>query len=280
MNRDRGNFLVIVVLFVIISGCAGRTGGFGPTATPQPPGQAASTLRVFAAASLSDAFQEIGAEFHKQNPGVPVEFNFAGSQQLAQQIVQGAPADVFASANNKQMDILIQQGEVTSGQEKVFAQNRLVVIFPKDNPANINRLKDLAKPGIKVLLAAKEVPAGQYALDFLAKASQTPGFGQAYQQDVLKNVVSYEENVRGIFSKIKLGEADAGIVYSSDTHSPGGESVGSLAIPDSLNSLASYPIAPLAKSRSQDQAAAFIGYVLSPAGQAILQKYGFLPAAP
>jgi molybdate transport system substrate-binding protein len=229
---------------------------------------------------LSDAFQEIGAEFHKQNPGVLVEFNFAGSQQLAQQIAQGAPADIFASANKKQMDILIQEVEVAAGQEKVFAQNRLVVIFPIDNPAKINRLEDLAKPGIKVLIAAKEVPAGQYALEYLAKASQAPGFGPAYQQSVLNNVVSYEENVRGVLRKVGLGEADAGIVYLSDTRSPGGEPVGSLDIPDSLNSVASYPIAPLANSRSQDRAAAFIQYVLSPAGQAILQKYGFLPAAP
>ncbi len=160
MNLIRRCILLFTGLLtlVIITGCAREAvqPGTSPTqASTELPAAAGSSLKVFAAASLSDAFQEIGAEFHTLNPGVPVEFNFAGSQQLAQQIAQGAPADVFASANKKQMDILTQEGEVAAGQEKVFAQNRLVVIFPKDNPAKINaaggpgKTRDQSPPGSK-----------------------------------------------------------------------------------------------------------------------------------
>jgi len=277
VNRFPHNLLQAGILAVfLLSGCANRSEQPG---APYP-AQSGSTLRLFAAASLSDAFQEIGGQYQKMNPGIKFEYNFAGSQQLAQQIVQGAPVDIFASANKKQMDALVEEGAVKVGQEQVFAHNRLVVIFPKENPAGISRLADLARPGIKILLAAKEVPAGAYALEFLDKASQTADLGQSYQRDVLNNVVSYEENVRGILSKIGLGEADAGIVYISDVHGPSGESVGTLDIPGPLNSTASYYIAPLASSSNQDQAAAFIRYLVSPEGQAILQDYGFLPAEP
>jgi len=235
------------------------------------------TLTVFAATSLTEAFTKIGQEFEAGHAGVKVEFNFAGSQQLAQQLAQGAQADVFASANQAQMDAAVSAGRVDAGTAEIFARNRLVVIYPKDNPASLTRLLDLAKPGLKLVLAAKEVPVGGYSLQFLEKASQSSDFGGYFGGNVLANVVSYEENVRAVYSKVALGEADAGIVYTSDI--PKDEArVGSLEIPDELNVLATYPIAPLQDSPNPELAASFVEFVISPAGQAILSEYGFSSA--
>ncbi len=242
--------------------------------TPEP-----RTLTVSAAASLTEAFTEIGEQFEAAHPGATVAFNFAASNHLAQQIGQGAPADVFASANRAQMQVAIDSGRIISGTQQTFVRNRLVLIFPKDNPAGIGALQDLAQPGLKLVLAAKEVPVGQYSLDFLDKAVQDAAFGAAYKEAVLKNVVSYEENVRAVLSKVALGEADAGIVYTSDLAGENAAQVGRLDISDNLNTIATYPIATLSDSSNADLAEAFVDYVLSQAGQDILSKYGFIPAA-
>lgn len=237
-----------------------------------------ANLTVFAAASLTDAFNEIGQNFSADHPGVIFTFNFAGSQQLAQQLGQGAPADIFASANKKQMEVAIMEaGRVISGTERTFARNRLVVIYPADNPAGLAQLPDLAKPGLKLVLAAKEVPVGQYSLDFLNKTITDTAFSPTFADEVLKNVVSYEENVKSVLAKIALGEADAGIVYTSDITSADSDKVGRLDIPDNLNVIASYPIAVTNDSPHSTQAQAFVAYVLSPAGQNVLAKYGFIP---
>ncbi len=153
------------------------------------PATSGDELTVFAAASLTQAFKELGAKFGAANGGATVTFNFAGSDQLAQQIVQGAPADVFASANTKQMDVVVKAGEVIGGAERIFARNWLVVVFPKDNPARLQALKDLANPGVKLVLASKNVPVGGYALDVLGKASKLPEYTETYSPTVLKNVV-------------------------------------------------------------------------------------------
>src|SRR5262249_77463 len=161
--------------------------------------------------SLTDAFKAIGQQFGAANGGTTPTFNFAGSDQLATQITQGAPADVFASANTRQMDVVITAGDVVSGTQRTFVRNRLVVVYPKGNPGKLTGLKDLANPGLKIVLANKSVPVGGYALDFLAKASKLPAYTAEFSPTVLKNVVSYEENVKAVLSKITLGEADAGI---------------------------------------------------------------------
>lgn len=246
-----------------------------PEATAAPAAQPAE-LTVFAAASLTDAFKEIGKNFETANPGATVTFNFAGSQQLAQQIGQGAPVDVFASANNAQMNVVIKSGEVVSGTQRTFVRNRLVVIYPKDNPAQIASLKDLGKPGLKLVLAAKAVPVGQYALDFLAKASKLPDYTAAYSSTVLANVVSNEQDVKAVLSKVALGEADAGIVYVTDISQDATEKVGKLDIPDNLNTIATYPIAAIKDSKNAELAKKFVDYVLAREGQAILTKYGFI----
>jgi molybdate transport system substrate-binding protein len=235
----------------------------------------AGTLTVFAAASLTDAFEEIATAFEAANPGSEIVYNFGGSQQLVAQINEGAPADVFASANRRQMEVAIEGTRVVSGTEKAFVRNRLVVITPKDNPANITALTDLAKPGLRLIFADAVVPVGQYSLDFLGKASATPEYTESYSPTVLANVVSFEDNVRSVLTKIALGEGDAGIVYTTDA-ALDADNVQQLPIPDALNTIASYPIAPIADSTNPALAQAFIDYVLGPEGQQILVKYGFI----
>jgi molybdate transport system substrate-binding protein len=240
--------------------------------------EAETALTVFAAASLTDAFAEIGSEFELENFGVSVAFNFAGSNQLAAQIGEGAPADVFASANAAQMDAAVESGRIDPDTARIFVTNRLVVVYPADNSAGIVGLQDLARPETLIVLAAEEVPVGRYSLEFLDKAMADPSFGPTFKDDVLANVVSYEENVRSVLNKVALGEADAGIVYTSDLFNV--EGVSQLEIPDALNVLAEYPISSLNDSSNGDLAAAFAEFVLSEKGQSILGVYGFGPAAP
>jgi molybdate transport system substrate-binding protein len=269
---------LVALVAALAAACMAPASSAPPTPTGPSP-SAPRTLTVFAAASLTEAFTEIGEHFEAAHPGVTIVYNFAGSNQLAQQIGQGAPVDVFASANRAQMQAAIDAGRIISGTQQTFVRNRLVLIFPIDNPAGISALQDLAEPGLKLVLAAKEVPVGQYALDFLDKAVQDPSFGAAFKDAVLQNVVSYEENVRAVLTKVALGEADAGIVYTSDITGENAAQVGRLDIPDGLNTIATYPIAILNDTPSAELAQAFIDYVLSPTGQDLLARYGFVPAA-
>ena len=260
--------IIAVFMILLIPACSGiATPSQPPTDIPPIP------LTVMAAASLSEPFQELGSQFEAQHPGVHVEFNFAGSQQLAQQLALGASADVFASANQEQIDIAIQAGRVADSSAKIFAHNQLTVIYPAYNPAGLLELADLTRPGLKLVLAAPEVPAGRYSLEMLEGASLDPAFSPNFKEEVLKNVVSYESNVKAVLSKVALGEADAGIVYTSDAN----DQVGLLPIPATLNVTASYPIAALQDSPQPGLAQAFVDLVLSPEGQQILQKYGFIP---
>lgn len=269
--------LLFAVVVALLAGCDAAT-----TAAPTSESNArpeAAELTVFAAASLTEAFTELGEQFEAQHPEATVVFNFAGSNQLAAQINQGAPADVFASANPAQMQMAIDSGRIVGGARQTFVRNRLVVIYPKDNPAGLTAWQDLAKSGVKVVFAAKEVPVGQYSLDFLDKAAQDAAYGIAFKAGVLANVVSYEENVRAVMSKVVLGEADAGIVYTSDVAGDNAGQVGRIDIPDTLNTIATYPIAALNDSAHPELAQAFVDLILSPQGQAVLESYGFIKAA-
>jgi molybdate transport system substrate-binding protein len=253
-----------------------------PTAMPEPAASGAATgaeLTVFAAASLTDAFKAIGEQFGAANTGATVRFNFAGSDQLATQITQGAPADVFASANTAQMNVVIKSGEVISGTQRTFVRNRLIVVYPKDNPGQLATLKDLANPGLKIVFANKSVPVGGYSLTFLDKASKLPEYTKAYSPTVLENVVSYEENVKAVLSKITLGEADAGIVYTTDAATIKDGSIGTLDIPDNLIRIASYRMAAIKASKNAELAQKFVDYVLGPEGQHILVEHGFISPA-
>ena len=233
----------------------------------------ATDLTVFAAASLADAFSEVGAAYEAANPGLTARFSFAGSQTLRTQIEEGAPVDVFASANNKEMDALVTGGLVSADAPKAFLFNKLVVILPAENPAGLQSLQDLSAPGLRLVLAAQEVPVGEYARQSLEKMNLS--FGPDFSERVLANVVSNEDNVKQVVAKVQLGEADAGIVYSSDAVAA--PDLKTIEIPADLNVIATYPIAPLVDTDNPAQAAGFVEYVLSPEGQAILQEWGFSP---
>jgi molybdate transport system substrate-binding protein len=234
-------------------------------------------LIIFAAASLTESFTQIGRDFEAANPGTTVVLSFAGSQQLAQQLAQGAPADVLASANPRQMAVAIEAGRVEAGTEQVFANNRLVVVVPADNPGEIETLQDLAQPGLKLVLAAEDVPVGAYSRSYLDKAAASGDFATGYREALLDNVVSYEQTVKAVLTKVVLGEADAGIVYTSDVTPAVADEVQQIEIPDDLNTIAIYPIAPVSDSKQPALADAFIAYVLSPEGQATLANFGFIP---
>jgi molybdate transport system substrate-binding protein len=285
----RSKFISMLFLIALLASAACTSQASQPPATPTTttvplsvaPTQApasATTLTVMAAASLTESFTELGTMFEAQHAGVKVAFSFAGSQQLAQQLDQGAPADVFASANPKYMTAAVTSKRVNQDDAQTFVKNRLVVIFPKANPAGLTALKDLAKPGLKIDLEDKSVPAGQYSLDFLDKAIKDPGFDANFKTNVLKNVVSYETDVKVVVSKVSLGEADAGIVYITD-YNAAADKLGKMDIPDALNTVAVYPIAPISDSKNPNLAKAFVALVLSPDGQAVMAKYGFVPTA-
>lgn len=234
-------------------------------------GARAATLRVFAAASLSEAFQDLGALYRSQNPGQEVEFNFAGSQILRTQIEEGASADVFVSADHVHMDALKAKGLAAS--DELLARNRLVVVTPRSTP-KVHGLGDLARPGIRVVVADANVPVGRYTTQVLGKMNRASIFGDDFQRRVNANVVSQETNVRAVLAKVSLDEVDAGFVYATDAQTAA-EKVLALPIPESMNVIAEYPIATLKNSVEAELATKFVALALSDEGQGILQKRGF-----
>lgn len=245
--------LAAVVVALVLAGCGGDEPSGGSSATP-------GELKVFAAASLTAAFTELGQQFTAANGGTKVVFNFAGSQALATQIQQAAPADVFASADTTNMD----KAKDLVGTPQPFASNLLAIVVEKGNPKGIQTLDDLASSDLKVVLAAEEVPAGRYAKQVLDQAG------------VRVQPVSQEDNVKAVVTKVSLGEADAGLVYVTDV-TAGGDKVEGVDIPEDQNVLATYPIATVKASQAPDQAQAFMDLVLSGEGQQVLKEHGFLP---
>jgi molybdate transport system substrate-binding protein len=247
--------------------------GKGPVTVAGP---TKTTISVFAAASLTESFTEIGKKFESANPDVDVEFNFAGSQQLRAQIESGAQADIFASANEKEMDTAKGESLVKPETIHDFARNRLIVIYPKDNPGKIAGLKDLANSGVKIDIADASVPVGKYTLQMVDQVAKDPTFGAEFKKGFLANVVSREENVKSVLTKIRLGEADAGVVYVTDVTADAAQDVASLDVPDRFNQIARYPIAVVASAPHADLAAKFEDFVLSKDGQDILREHHFL----
>jgi molybdate transport system substrate-binding protein len=263
--------LLLTLLLALVGTLAGSVAPLA--AAPAPQGR--SELTVFAAASLADAYRQIGRNFEKANPGVRVVFNFAGSQQLAAQLAQGAPADVFASANNAQMAVAVNAGRVAEDSARTFVRNRLVVVTTRDSRVRITRLQDLARPGLKLVFAARAVPVGQYTQEFLDKAAADPAFARSFKSDVLQNVVSYEDNVRAVLTKVSLGEGDAGVVYASDVISSPRTPVRRVEIPRRLNVLAAYPIATVSDSDNPALAQKFVDYMDASDTRLVLARYGF-----
>jgi molybdate transport system substrate-binding protein len=245
---------VLLVAALVLAACGDDSSGGGSGAGSP------AEIKVFAAASLTAAFTELGAQFTAANGGTRVSFNFAGSQALATQIQQGAPADVFASADVPNMDKVRD----LVGDPQVFAGNLLQILVEKGNPNGVKGLDDLAGSDLKVVLAAEEVPAGKYAKQILDRAG------------VSVRPVSREDNVKAVVTKVSLGEADAGIVYVTDV-TAGGDKVEGVDIPEEQNVVATYPIATVKASKAQDKAQAFMDLVRSDLGQQVLENHGFLP---
>lgn len=237
--------------------------------------QGDQTLTVYAAASLNDAFEDIATAFEAENPGVDVIFDFAASSDLAVRLAEGAPADVFASANNTQMNVARDAGRI-AGRPRTFVKNRLVLIVPADNPADVNALRDLAGDGVQLVIAAPAVPVRTYTDTLLERLAADPAYGEDYRAAVIANVVSEEQNVRQVTAKVALGEADAGIVYVSDVTPDIADDVIAIPIPDYLNTIATYPIAVTDNAANPALAQSFVDYVMSDAGQDTLIEWNFI----
>ena len=263
------------VLLGLASVVLALSAAWSPRAGAAPPADR-STLRVYAAASLAEAFDELGHVLELRRPGLKVRMSFAGSQQLASQLVQGARADVFAAADARSMQDVKDHG-LLERRPELFACNRMVVIVPGANPARIMRPQDLARAGVKLVVCAEAVPAGRYSRDVLRNLAREAGFERDFAARTLKNVVSEEDNVRAVLAKVQLGEADAGIVYRSDVSAKLLRRMTVLAVPAAANVLAEYPIAVLKDARATEAARAFVDLVLSAEGQQILARHGFLP---
>ncbi|MEU7993871.1 molybdate ABC transporter substrate-binding protein [Micromonospora sp. NPDC049060] len=252
-RRARTVAAAAITALVALAGCgAGTTAGGGSTD---------GTVTVFAAASLTGSFTRIGQDFEAAHPGTTVVLNFAGSAALAAQINQGAPADVFASAATRNMTTVAEAGNA-DGDPVVFVRNQLVVAVPKGNPRGVAGLADLARPGVKVALCAEQVPCGAAARTALDAAS------------VALTPVTLEQDVRGALSKVRLGEVDAALVYRTDALAAAAD-VTAVEFPESARAVNDYPIVALRDAPNPDGARAFVAYVRSERGRAVLTAAGF-----
>jgi molybdate transport system substrate-binding protein len=250
--------LSVFLMGLFLVACGGAASSSSPSPTPKLSG----TVTVLAAASLTGAFTKIGDQLHAKNPGLDVKFSFAGTPTLVAQIQQGAPADVFASADQKNMQTVVT-GAFTSGTPNVFAHNKLEIAVGAGNPKHIASVSDLTNSAIKVDVCAPAVPCGSYATTVFGKAG------------VKVTPVSQEQDVKSVLTKVSLGEADAGIVYVTDVKSAG-STVAGVQIPDDVNVTADYPIVELKSEQNSTAARAFVDYVLGSQGQKVLKGFGFI----
>jgi molybdate transport system substrate-binding protein len=255
--------LVPLLAAAVLAGCGadGTDDGRAPGNSSGP--SLRGTITVFAAASLTDAFQRLGNDFEAVHPGVSVRFSFGGSSALREQILSGAPADVFASANESNMQAVVDAGAV-AGRATPFVTNQLQIAVPGDNPGRVTGLADFARPDLLIGLCAEEVPCGEFGREALSKAGVEP------------SVDTNEADVRSLLTKIEAGELDAGIVYRTDVLAAGDKLRG-IEIPAEQNVVAVYPVASLSASKDPAAASAFVSYLLSPKGQATLKSFGFGP---
>lgn len=250
--------LLLLVVALVAAGC-GDDDGSGDGSAPSTPALEGA-VRVFAAASLTDAFTELGEAFEAAGDGVRVELNFGSSSGLREQILAGAPADVYASANPPDMDQLVEAGAAVDPSD--FATNLLQIVVPAGNDEGVTGLADFADGDLLIGLCAEEVPCGQFGREALAKAGATPA------------VDTNEPDVRSLLTKVEAGELDAGIVYLTDVLAAG-DAVEGIDIPDEHNVTATYPIASLTGAGNHELAEAFVDFVLSDKGRQILGSHGF-----
>ncbi|GIH23686.1 molybdate-binding protein [Acrocarpospora phusangensis] len=259
MFRRVSGLLIAVVLAASACGSEGGTAA-APATTPAATAAAPTELTVFAAASLTETFTELGKTFEAAHPGTTVKFNFGSSATLATQITQGAPADVFAAASPATMKTVTDAGLATA--PTVFVKNKLQIAVPPDNPAKVESLKDLTDPEVKVALCAEQVPCGAAAVKALDAAGLkvTP--------------VTLEQDVKATLTKVELGEVDAALVYQTDVIASAGKVTG-IAFPEADQAINDYPIAALSKAPAADLAKQFVDLVLSQQGKDVLTKAGF-----
>ncbi|MEV4657147.1 molybdate ABC transporter substrate-binding protein [Micromonospora sp. NPDC049301] len=250
-----------VAALVAVAGLAGCGGGDDPAPGGTGDGRVTGTVTVFAAASLTESFTRIGRDFEAAHPGSTVTFNFAGSSALANQINQGAPADVFASAAPRNMTAVTEAGNA-DGTPGTFARNQLVIAVPRGNPAGVNGLADLTRPGVKVALCADQVPCGAAARTALDAAG------------VALTPATLEQDVKGALAKVKLGEVDAALVYRTDARAATADVTG-VEFPESARAVNDYPIVALKDAPNPAGARAFVAYVRSAPAQAVLAEAGF-----
>jgi molybdate transport system substrate-binding protein len=260
-----------VLAVALLAGC-GDSGDAGAAAaaaaaSSAPAGEGggpSGTLTVFAAASLTDVFTDLGEQLEADNPGLDVQFNFAGSSALATQITQGAPADVFASANTTQMTV-VTDADLADGEPAVFTSNVLEIAVPEGNPADVTGLADFAREELTLALCAPEVPCGAAAEDVFAAAGITAAPD------------TQEEDVRAALTKVELGEVDAALVYATDV-AAAGDSVEGIEFPEAEHAVNDYPVCVLTDAPNAEAAQAFVDLVLSDEGQAALAAAGFRTA--
>jgi len=287
MSAPRRFGLLVVVALLAVA-CASGGSSAAPSAaisaappTAAPPAAASSEpsaaaevdLTVYGAASLKKAFGEVKTAYEAANPGLKLTVSFDASSALETQIEQGAPADVFASADTKNPQKLVDGGFAT-GPVTDFAGNTLTVIVPTANPGGVTSPADLAKAGLKVVGAGDDVPITKYANQLLDNLAKQAGYPADFATKVKANTVSKEDNVAAVVSKVELGEGDAAIVYVTDAK--GSAKVTPVPVPDAANVPATYGAVPVKASKNPAAAAAFISWLAGPDGQAILAKYGFV----
>ncbi|TQF02301.1 molybdate ABC transporter substrate-binding protein [Kitasatospora acidiphila] len=264
-NRTRTAAAAVAALAALtLAACSSSTGSSSSASSSSSTGASpalSGTVTVFAAASLQGTFTDLGKKFEAAHPGTKVTFNFNGSSTLAQNIVQGAPADVFAAASPATMKT-VSDAKDTASDPKVFVRNTLEIAVPKGNPKHIAALKDLAAPGVKVALCAPQVPCGAAALTALkaGNVSLTP--------------VTQEQDVKSALNKVELGEVDASVVYHTDVQADAGKVAG-VDFPEAAKAVNDYPIADLAKAPNPAAAKAFVAFVESAEGQQVLTAAGF-----
>ncbi|MEQ8171357.1 MAG: molybdate ABC transporter substrate-binding protein [Candidatus Eremiobacterota bacterium] len=231
-------------------------------------------ITVFAAASMTEPFMETGKLFEQKNPGVRVVFNFAGTQKLLAQLKEGARGDIFVAAGLEEINECVKNSLIVPGTQKIFAGNHLIIVFPRDNTGKITDISDLTGKGLKIVMADTSVPGGRYTMKSLELMEKY--YGKGFKNKVLKNVVSREENIKIVMTKILLGEGDAGFVYVSDVDLKG-KKTGIIKIPDKCNVSVYYYAVSLKNTKHMKIADKFVEFLLSEESQTILKNYNFIP---
>jgi molybdate transport system substrate-binding protein len=280
----RGRIIPTLLAVALVAGCGSTAApSSGASAQPStepsvpassPASAAAVDLTIFAAASLAGVLEEAKGAYETTHPGTTVTISTDSSAALATQIEQGAPADVFVSADTTNPKKLVDAG-LSAGEAVTFAANKLTIVAPADNPARIASPADLARPGVKVIAAGDEVPISTYAKELVANLAKDPAYPAGFEAAYAANVVSKEDNVKAVIGKIEIGEGDAAIVYVTDAKASTG--VTTVNVPDAANVTARYAGIVVGASPDQEPARMFLGWLTGPDGQAVLARFGFLP---